>query len=241
MSLLYNANANLEKKERKLPEEGTTIGVIQKVIYLGEQVTEFEGIKSNKHKWRITFELPLITAVFNEEKGEQPFVVDREYNFSIIAPDKMGKYNAPFSKLLLSLGGKEAYAQFYSDYTLRATTEEEVIDFLLDYLGVHTACQIEIIHKADKQGNLWANVGDTTNLMKGTQIPKRTNKYFVYDLYRNHNKFDELPEFLQDRIRQSITWNANLKNYQPITSTPKKADEVLPTINADDLNVQMPF
>ena len=53
------------------------------MIELGHIDTEFNGEKKKAHKVMLTWELPEELAVFNEDKGPEPYSVSKTYTLSM--------------------------------------------------------------------------------------------------------------------------------------------------------------
>ena len=243
MSRLYNPQEN-EKKDFPLPETGVTLARVYQIIYIGERVITYEGQDSNKHQYLLKFETPLLNYKFSEEKGEQPFSIERTYNFSIVRPEKIKETKSAFSKLLYALGGAEKYQAMYSKYTLEcSSSEHKVTELINNYITENSVCQIDIVHNNSKDGEkTYANIGETMSIMKGMPIPNRINEIMIFDFYKNYKNLEKFPKWIQEKIQSSITYNDRSHNQdETIKTIQVPVNNPLPTINADDLNVQMPF
>ena len=53
------------------------------MIDIGTIPTEYQGEKKMRALIRLKFELPTVTKVFNPDKGEQPFVIERQFTKSL--------------------------------------------------------------------------------------------------------------------------------------------------------------
>ena len=67
--------------ERILAPEGVHQARLIRLVDCGSQYSE--KYKKSSRKVRVTFELVDTKHIFDEEKGEQPFLIDREYTLSI--------------------------------------------------------------------------------------------------------------------------------------------------------------
>ena len=66
-----------------LPEPQTTVARCYSLIDIGTVPNIYKGkLQGNVHRIFLTCELPKLKAVFNEEKGEEPFVVSEEFTLS---------------------------------------------------------------------------------------------------------------------------------------------------------------
>jgi len=153
------------------------------MVHIGTITENIMGTIKDLNKVRITWELPTELKVFNEEKGEQPYVVSKEFTLSMNEKSNLRKF-------LESWRGK--------NFT-EAEAEKFDITALLD-----KACQLSIIHKTAKNGNTYAEISGVFALPKGYQMPERINK--ITELNYEHfdqELFDSLPQFLKDKIVMS--------------------------------------
>lgn len=226
-----------------IPEAGTTVARIYQVIDLGEHEVSYKDEVSKKFKFIIKFELPNLTHTFNNEKGEQPFSIQREYNFSLCSPHKMATTRSHFSKLLNALGGKQAYENIYNEYILQCASEQDITKLINQYLTKYDSCMINIVHNDSPDGSkTYANIEDTMQLMKGLTMPNRINDFLIFDFYSNFENLTKLPEFIQNKITASFTYQ-DKKQIAPRLKEDIKIKaklEELPTIDLADLP-RMPF
>jgi hypothetical protein len=201
------ASANSGSNYEPIPA-GTHVARAYSMVYLGTIKTDFQGQETWLPKVRITFELPLETKVFKEENGEQPYVISKEYTLSLA--DK-----ANLRKDLESWRGKKF-------------TDEEIKGFdICKLLGV--PCMLSIIH-TEKNGNVYANIGNISGLVKGMSCPDQVNPIFEFSVNEfDEDKFQHLPQFLQDKIKGSV-------EFQKMISHPDGVD-----IPVDDDLEPLPF
>ena len=64
-------------------EPGTYMARCYSMVELGHIDTEFNGEKKKAHKVMLTWELPEEMAVFNEDKGPEPYSVSKTYTLSM--------------------------------------------------------------------------------------------------------------------------------------------------------------
>ena len=80
-----------EGKEYKQIDEGVFPARCYSIIDLGTHSKEFKGVEKKKHLIRITWEFPTELAIFDEETGEQPFVLSKEYTLSLFDQSQLRK------------------------------------------------------------------------------------------------------------------------------------------------------
>jgi hypothetical protein len=176
--------------ERELIPAGNHIARCYKMIEIGTVPEEYLGQVKKQHKVRIGWELPLELRVFNEEKGEQPFVIDKEYT--------------------LSLGEKATLRADLQSWRGKAFTEEEAQGFdITKLLGV--PCMLNIIHVPGKTDptKTFQRIASITPLPKGMECPDRINGVFIFELENfDLQKYNELPDFIKEKIAQSEQYKA---------------------------------
>lgn len=181
---------------------GMYVARCYRMIQIGTVVESFKGDEKTLHKVRIGFELPSELKVFNEEKVEQPCVIDEEFTLSLYEKSTL-------RKMLESWRGKKF-------------TDEESEKFdITKLLGV--PCMLNIIHNEGKNGNMYAKIGSISPLMKGMVCPDQINPTFVlsYDNF-NWTKFESLPEFIKEKMKRS----AEYKTLSKVDSKPEDAKSI---------------
>jgi hypothetical protein len=187
--------------ERELIPAGNYVARCYRMIEIGTVPTEYMGEQKMVHKVRIGWELPTETKVFNEEKGEQPFVIDKEYT--------------------LSLGEKANLRRDLQSWRGKAFTDQEAEAFdITKLLGV--PCMLNIIHVQGKKDptKTYQAIGSISPMPKGLECPTQINPTFVFELESfDVEKFNSLPDFIKEQIMES-------EQYKSLT-TPHK-DEAQP-------------
>lgn len=88
-------------------------------------------------------------------------------------------------------------------------------DFTVDELKafdlkniVGAPCMLQVIHRVGQDGVKRAVIGGIMKLPKGMPLPTLTNGWTIYDLDADdaEDKIEELPEWIQERIKGSETW-----------------------------------
>jgi hypothetical protein len=176
-----------EKKEGgfTIPEPGTFVARCISMIELGTIPVDFGNGEKMQKQVLITWELPTELHVFDEAKGEQPFVVSKTYNLS------MNK-TATLRIDLQNWRGKEY-------------TEEEASKVDITKL-IGQACQLSIIHRAGVKDSskTYVKISAITKLMKGMTCPPQVNpsRLLCYDNF-DWNVFDNLSDFVKDQVKSS--------------------------------------
>lgn len=180
---------NSGNKSRELIPSGNYIARCYSMIHIGTVEEEIMGEKKLQNKVRITWELPNELRVFNEEKGEQPMVISKEYTLSM-------HEKANLRRDLESWRGK-------------AFTEDQARAFdITKLLGV--PCMLNIIHRMTKSNIEYAAISNISALPKGFQCPEQINETFEWNF---EDKFDEddlerFPDFIKEKIKRSVEYKA---------------------------------
>lgn len=177
------------KSGQKRPQapEGNQPAICVQVLDLGTHKGEFQGKAKLNRKIRISWELPEEKAVFNEEKGEEPFLISKTYNFST-------NEKATFRKDLEAWRGKP-----FSD--------EDLQNFDIENL-LGAGAMVQIVHN-DKG---YADVSTVAALPKSLKQEmaklKPHNKLTYYSIENGRSEvFKSLPDFLQEFAGQCLEWN----------------------------------
>ncbi len=185
-----------DSKPKQLPPAGTHVARCFSVIDIGTQSDDF----GERHKIRVTWELPDELAVFSEDKGEQPFVISKDYT--------------------LSLYEKANLRHDLEGWRGKQFTADELKGFdIFTLIGV--PCLLTVIHKASKNGDkTYANVNGISRLAKGMNCLEQINPTVSYAITDGENSvFRQLPEWLRKKIEQAQEWGQE----QP--STPDEVDD----------------
>lgn len=91
----------------------------------------------------------------------------------------------------------------------RDFTVEELKKFDLRNI-VGASCMLNVIHKVGSDGTKRAVIGGIMKLPKGMPLPALSNGFTIFDLDEDGaaEKISELPEWIQNRIKESETWKA---------------------------------
>lgn len=175
-----------ESKPKQLPPAGTHVARCYSVVDLGTQTLEYMGSTKELRKVRVTWELPDELAVFDEEKGEQPFVLSREYTLSLYE-------KANLRHDLESWRGKQFTAQELAGFDI--------------FTLIGAPCLLSVIHKTSDKGKTFANVTTVSKLPKGMNCPEAINPTVAYAITDfDGGAFNALPKWLQDKCKESKEW-----------------------------------
>ena len=178
-----------DSKPREIIPADNYVARCYRMIHVGTNFSEM--FDKHINKVRVTWELPTETRVFDEEKGQQPFVIDAEYTLSMHEKSNL-------RKALESWRGK-------------GFTEEEAKGFDITKL-VGKYCMLNVIHNEAKNGNTYANVGSIAKVPKGMELPDGYNPDFIFDYDNNFDMefVETLPDFIKPQIKSSIEWNEKM-------------------------------
>jgi len=178
---------DLKKKssQRINPPAGTHVARLQRVIDMGTQYNE--KYESSNRYIDLTWELVDEKHVFDEEKGEQPFVLSRKFTQNIGAKATLGKF-------IKSWMGKEP-----------------ADDFDINQL-FNEPCMVTVIHNdvtKDGEARTYANVDNVTAVPKGMEVTPMENNTVIFDLDDfDQEIYETLPEFMRDIISASDEYKA---------------------------------
>ena len=190
--------------QRELIPAGNYIARCYQMIEIGTVKETILGKEKIVPKVRIGWELPTELKVFNNENGEQPCVISKEYTLSMAE-------KANLRIALKSWRGKDF-------------TEDEAKSFdITKLLGV--PCMINIIHKTSKDGlKVYEEISGITPIPKGIECPPQYNKTLLlsYDSF-DVEVFNKLPDFIRNKMTGSLEYVAiqspNHTNIEPSTTS----------------------
>ena len=176
--------------ERQLPEAGATTGVLFSLVDLGTQKVTWDGEEKWTPKLRLAFELPdqvvegEVTENGKTTKVTKPMVVSIE--------------------LTRSLGERATLRKMLEQWRGQAFTSKELASFSLKNL-LGKACLLTLVHKTSQAGRQYCAIQGMAKLPKGMKAPTATqNGQVFYEIEQGTGgQFNELPEWLQEKIRAS--------------------------------------
>lgn len=181
--------ATTNQTQRELVPVGNHLAICYQMIEIGTVEEIVMNEKKILKKVRIGWELPNETKVFNEEKGEQPFVMSKEYTLSM------------HEKSTLRADLKSWRGKDFSEYEAKAFD-------ITKLLG--KPCMINVIHKPSKDGlKTYSQISAITGVPKGMTVPPQSNRTIClsYDNF-DENEFNALPDFIKDKMKTSIEYAA---------------------------------
>ena len=201
--------ATSEGSKRELIPAGMHTAVCFGVVDLGVRKSEFNGKEKWQRKVMILWELPDETT--ETENGPVPRTMSKQYN--------------------LSLHEKSALYQMLSAWRNKAFTEEELAGFDLRNI-IGQGCQLSVSHETSSKGNTYANIKAVVGLPKGMPVPEPTH-YLIFDLDDENAlaAFEQLPEWLQERIKEGQTYQALVQ----------AAEEPWPADDGEKTDQELPF
>ena len=177
------ATTNQSKKSIEIIPAGSYSARCYSMIHIGTIEETFNGETKERNKVRITWELPNELITFNEERGEQPRVIAKEFT--------------------LSLHEKSTLRAFLESWRGKSFTDKEANSFdITNLLGV--PCLLSITHKTSGNGKTYANIASVSMLPKGMDCPEQINQNqeFTYDNFKEE-LFDSFPDFIKEKIVMS--------------------------------------
>lgn len=172
------------KAKRELMPSGNHVATLYQILNIGTVDTEYMGEISKKYLVNLTWEVPSLMRVFNEEKGEQPMVISREYTFSMAEKANLRK---------------DIQGWLGSSFT---EGEAENYD-ISDLLG--KSCLINVIHRVSKKDTEYVMIAGITPIPEGLDVPESSInpiKELSFEAFDNE-LFESLPEWLRDKISSS--------------------------------------
>lgn len=167
---------------RELTEAGNHVGYCIKMIEIGTTLENVMGTEKHLHKVNLTFELPLVTKVFDEAKGAQPLVVSKEFT--------------------LSMGEKANLRKMLESWRGSPFTEEQAKNFDITVL-LGKPCMINLTHKASKKDPSikYDEISAITPVPKGMTYPAQVNpsQELSYDKW-DEKLFESLPDFIKGKM-----------------------------------------
>jgi len=186
-------------KSVPLPAQGTYVARCYSIIHIGTVPNIFNGqLKGTKEIIHITWELPKLLAVFNDEKGPEPFVVGEEVTLST-------SDNSNLSKMIAQWRG-----------TKLSPEEQKSFD---PSIMIGKTCLINVVHKTKKKyaGQKLDKITNENSVLvnngimsrpKEMECPAMINPKYIWDWDKDGNpfqaeKFALMPKWLQAKVKES--------------------------------------
>lgn len=181
-------NATNKGVQRELIPSGNYIARCYQMLQIGTVDEMVMGTVKTLNKVRIGWELPTELKTFNTEKGEQPFVISKEFTLSMHEKSNL-------RKLLASWRGKDF-------------TEEEAKCFDITKL-LSVPCMLNVIHKPSKSdpSKVYEEISNVSPMPKGVKCPPQINQTMVLE-YENFDwdVFNNLPDFIKIKVQSSAEY-----------------------------------
>lgn len=176
--------------QRELVPAGNHIARCYLMIEIGTIQEIIDGESRIQKKGMIGWELPDELREFQDGKGDQPYVLSKEYNLSM-------NENSNLRKDLKSWRGKDF-------------TEDEAKSFDVTRL-IGVPCMLNIIHKAGKKdaSKTYDQIASISSLPKSINCPPPVNKAILlsYDAF-DWDVYNKLPDWIKKKIAGSIEYAA---------------------------------
>lgn len=175
------------------------------MVEVGTTTEEFKGETKSQKKVFITWEFPTELAVFDEEKGEMPHVLSKEFT--------------------ISLGEKANLRKFLESWRGQNFTKEELDGFDIDKL-LGAKCLMSVKHKEpNSEGKVWPEISGVALLPKGMECPPLINpiRLLTYDNW-NESFFESLPEFVKKKMEGTPEYKS-LRSGKPNSEVPSSTEE----------------
>lgn len=201
-------NATTSGTKREVIEPNNYIARCYKMLEIGTVQETIMGEVKTLKKVRIGWELPTELRLFNEEKGMQPIVIDKEYTLSMHEKSSLRKD-------LKSWRGKDF-------------TEEEARSFDITKL-IGAQCMLNIILKPSKKDQtiVYNDIAGITPMPKGFECPPAVNpkQLLEFDNF-NQELFDYLPDFIKDKIKSSEEYKQMIDPHNFEVNQDKEDDDI---------------
>ena len=129
-----------------------------------------------------------------------------------------------------SLSEKANLRKMLDGWRGRPFTQEELRGFdLRNILGI--PCLLGTVVKENNGGRQFAKIGTVSKLPKGFPAPMARNPQIIFDLDDPNHDMEALPKWIQDRIKESITYQSRIDRMEDVQ------DDINPFagVNADDV------
>jgi hypothetical protein len=150
--------------------------------------------------------------VFDDEKGEMPHVLSKEFT--------------------ISLAEKANLRKFLESWRGQNFTKEELEGFDIDKL-LGAKCLMSIKHKEpNAEGKIWPEISGVALLPKGMECPPQINttRLLTYDNW-NESFFESLPDFIKKKMETTPEYKELRSRYpstQPKVERKNEGEDELP-------------
>lgn len=183
-----------------LPKPATVVARCYSVIHIGHVTETFKGQSGVKEKVHITWEMPSLKAVFDQEKGEQPFVIGQEFTLST-------KDNSNFAKLIAQWRNKPLDAKEQQGFDPTVLVGKTcLLSFIVKRKKDYTDQQIA----QPTSENSYLVLNTISQRPADFPAPAAVNPPFIFDWDKPFDPqiFEKIPKFIQEKIKMSEEWRA---------------------------------
>ena len=197
-----------EENTSKFPplDAGTYLARAYGLIDLGVQHSD--AYDKDQHKILIMWELP--TETVDTENGVETRVLSKQYT--------------------CSLGEKATLRKDLEAWRGRKFSDEELKGFDLRNI-VGAPCQLSVV-PTEKNGKTYPNIGAVVSIPKGTMVPDAVHSRIIFDMDEEgaFQAMEILPEWIQNRIKESVNYKELLAN-RPLDVKPEDFSD----LTSDDI------
>jgi hypothetical protein len=190
-----------------LPKPETVPARCIAAIDVGTVDNSYKGEQKRDRMVLIIWELPTLTAVFDDEKGEQPFTIFTEMKFSSHKESNFAKLISAWRNKPLSAEEKQ-----YFDYA-KLIDKVGLISFQIKTKGAYKDQDIKVA--TNENSNLRLNgIGPVPKAMKES-VPPMINEPVVWDWDKiidgkevfDQEKFGKIWRFIRKKMYTSDEWD----------------------------------
>jgi len=193
-----------KNEDREPIPEDIYIAALYSFLDIGTQ-TSANPQYSDKRQVVLTWEIPSIMQVWQEDGPEEPAAISAFYNFSMFTSRTGAKSN--LLKMVNGWRGKEL-------------SKDEAAKFTFDRL-LGQWCQLQVMHHTKQSGDVIARVGGVMKLVKGMPHPQALHNptiiWSINQLDPNKDLESQLPpvpEWQANMIRNSQEFQAMLQQQE---------------------------
>ncbi len=182
-----------DDKPREMMPVGNHVARCYRMLHIGSVKETYAGEEKIQNRVIFGFEFPDEQRVFSEEKGMQPFVLNKKFN------------------LTKNLHEKSTLRKTIDGWIPVPLTNEQAKSFNIASL-VGEPCMINIVHKThEASGNKYPSIASISPLPKKMVCPPQITPTVIFG-YNPFKKevFDALPEYYQEEIKKTPQYQLEL-------------------------------
>lgn len=187
------------------------------IIDLGTQENTFDTTKPATRQFRLAFETPTEKAVFNKEKGEQPFLLSKTVTFSLSKDDTPADKVSALTKVFKAIRGELG--------------DRNIFGLIGGLLSVQT--EINAKGYATIVGFAPISKDLDVSAKKFAQVNPSLCLYLEPDTFDNQ-VYQSLPDFVKETIRkspefQALKQSSNSQISEPPSFSEEDLDDIVNT------------